>query len=78
MSKDFRENLTPQELKRLQTKSGLSNAELADWLMISVKRLMNAKSENSLSPLSAQQFQLLLLVADEHPVYTLLKKRIEV
>lgn len=67
-------SLTPQELRRLQDKSGLTNAELADLLMISIKRLLNAKSSNSKTPLSAQQHLILQLIADEHQTYKLIKK----
>lgn len=74
--KEIIDPITPQEIKRLQAKSGLSNVEVAAWLMVSEKRLMNAKSENSKSPLSAQQLQLLKLIADEHPDYRLQKRKL--
>ncbi|QTP13384.1 XRE family transcriptional regulator [Serratia symbiotica] len=73
--KEITDPITPQEIKRLQARSGLSNVEVAAWLMVSEKRLMNAKSENSKSPLSPQQLQLLKLIADEHPDYKLLKRK---
>jgi hypothetical protein len=66
--------VTPSELKRLQLKAGMSNKEIADQLHISEKRWMNLKSVNSKEILNGIQYELLLMLSGEHPVYELKKK----
>lgn len=70
------ERPTPQEVKRLQEKTGLNNDELAKWLHISVKSLKNAKSLNADARLTSLQYSILLLLTDEHPEYVISKKTV--
>lgn len=66
---------SPQELKRLQEKSGLNKADLAEKLDMSVAAWDNLISVNCKRSLPTVKFNFLLLLADEHPDY-ILKKRV--
>lgn len=67
-------SLNPSEIIRLQLKTGLSNADLASFLHISTKRLLNAKSQNTKTSLTPLQDFMLLLLADEHPDYSIVQR----
>lgn len=65
---------TPNDLKRLQELTGLSKESLAARLDMSVRSWENLISINTNKKLPAVKYELLLLLAGEHPDYKLTPK----
>ncbi|MHB9331404.1 hypothetical protein ACP3S7_28300 [Phytobacter ursingii] len=65
---------SPEYLAQLQLKTGLTKTELANRLNMSVKSWDNLISKNCIQKLPSVKFELLLLLAGEHPEYILAKR----
>ncbi|EGH9360849.1 hypothetical protein IFG57_004011 [Salmonella enterica] len=65
---------SPNYLVQLQIKSGLTKAELANRLSMSLKSWDNLISKNASQKLPNVKFEFLLLLAGEHPDLTLSKR----
>lgn len=70
----MKKTATPQELKELQQKTGLSKAELAARLGMTAAAWDNLISVNSQRNLPVIKYEFLLLLAGEHPDYVLQKR----
>ncbi|MQL50032.1 MULTISPECIES: helix-turn-helix domain-containing protein [Photorhabdus] len=66
--------MTPIELRRLQAKTGLSKQELALRLDMSPRTWENLISVNPEKKLPKIKYELLLLLAGEHPEYKLVSR----
>lgn len=65
---------SPEYLSELQDKTGLTKPELAERLIMSLKSWDNLISKNCIQKLPGVKYELLLLLAGEHPEYILTKR----
>lgn len=65
---------SPEYLAQLQAKTGLTKTELAERLNMSVKSWDNLISKNCIQKLPGAKFELLMLLAGEHPEYLLVRR----
>jgi len=70
-------DFTPEEIKRLRTKAGLTQKETSELMGVSLnywqrKELSRDSAQNR--KVSKSEYTLLLLLAEEHPDFTLVKR----
>lgn len=68
------ESPTPNELKRLQLLTGLTRKELAERLGLSLKSWDNLTSVNSKKKILDVRYEILLILAGEHPEFELKRR----
>ena len=69
--------IPPKEVKRIRLKAGLTQKEMAKLAGIGLsswQKKETAETLKSYSPISGAEYNLLLLLAGEHPDYVLCKR----